>query len=162
LVEAVEREIADAVTLTRRINEWEGRWPLNTYAETDISKLSAPSQERLRNAQKMTQTDYAALLAQRNRARAAFAKAAEKYDAFVTLSATGAAPVGFETTGNPVMNAPASYLGVPAISLPLLKDEGLPLGLQLMGGADRDAALFETATWVVAALGREDLIGAGQ
>ncbi len=161
LVEAVEREIADAVTLTRRINEWEGRWPLNTYAETDISKLSAPSQERLRNAQKMTQTDYAALLAQRNRARAAFAKAAEKYDAFVTLSAAGAAPVGFETTGNPVMNAPASYLGVPAVSLPLLKDEGLPLGLQLMGGADRDAALFETATWVVAALGREDLIGAG-
>jgi Asp-tRNA(Asn)/Glu-tRNA(Gln) amidotransferase A subunit family amidase len=162
LIEGVEREIADAVPLTRRINEWEGRWPLNTYADTDIGELSPPSQERLRNAVKMTQADYAALLAQRNRARAAFAKAAEKYDAFLTLSATGAAPVGFETTGNPVMNAPASYLGVPAISLPLLKDEGLPLGLQLIGGADCDAVLFETATWLVAAFGREDLIGAGE
>jgi Asp-tRNA(Asn)/Glu-tRNA(Gln) amidotransferase A subunit family amidase len=110
----------------------------------------------------MTQADYAALLAQRDRARAAFARAAERYDAFVTLSATGAAPVGFETTGNPAMNAAASFLGVPAISLPALADEGLPLGLQLMGGADRDAALFETAAWVVAALGRGDLIGAGE
>ncbi len=161
LIDAAEREMADALTLTRRINEWEGRWPLNTYADTDISKLSPPSQERLRNAVQMTQADYALLLAQRDRARLAFARVAEKYDAFVTLSATGAAPVGFATTGNPVMNAPASYLGVPAISLPLLKDEGLPLGLQLMAGAGRDAALFETATWVVAALGREDLIGAG-
>ena len=33
-------------------------------------------------------------------------------------------------------------LGVPAISLPVLDDGGLPLGLQLMGFADRDAALF--------------------
>ncbi|HXF87533.1 MAG TPA: amidase [Xanthobacteraceae bacterium] len=162
LVEAAEREMAEALPLTRRINEWEGRWPLNTYADTDIGKLSALSQERLRNAVNMTQADYAALIAQRERARAAFAKAAERYEAFVTLSATGAAPVGFATTGNPVMNAPASYLGVPAISLPVLADEGLPLGLQLMGGAGRDAALFETAAWVVTALGRSDLIGAGE
>jgi Asp-tRNA(Asn)/Glu-tRNA(Gln) amidotransferase A subunit family amidase len=162
LIEAAEREMAEALPLTRRINEWEGRWPLNTYADTDIDRLSPSSQERLRNAVKMTQADYAALLAQRDRARAAFARAAERYDAFVTLSATGAAPVGFETTGNPAMNAAASFLGVPAISLPALADEGLPLGLQLMGGADRDAALFETAAWVVAALGRGDLIGAGE
>lgn len=160
LLAAVEQAIAEALPLTWKINEWECRWPLNTYAATDIGKLSAASRERLRNGEKMTQADYAALLAVRGQARAAFAQAAENYAAFVTLSATGAAPVGFATTGNPVFNAPASYLGVPAISLPLLEDEGLPLGLQLMAGAGRDAALFETATWVAAVLGREDLIGA--
>jgi Asp-tRNA(Asn)/Glu-tRNA(Gln) amidotransferase A subunit family amidase len=58
------------------------------------------------------------------------------------------------------MNVAASLLGCPAITLPLLSDENLPLGLQLMGGADRDAALFEAAVWVLAAaFGRSDLVG---
>jgi len=43
-------------------------------------------------------------------------------------------------------------LGVPALSLPLLLDEGLPLGLQLLGFADADAALFSTAGGVLALL----------
>jgi Asp-tRNA(Asn)/Glu-tRNA(Gln) amidotransferase A subunit family amidase len=160
-LDAAEREIAEALTLTRRINEWEGRWPLNSYADTDISKLSELSQERLRNANTMTQRDYAELVVRRDGARAAFAAAAANYDAVVTLAATGAAPVGFSITGNPAMNVAASYLGTPAISLPALEDEKLPLGLQLMGGADCDAALFETASWVLSTLGRGDLIGAG-
>jgi Asp-tRNA(Asn)/Glu-tRNA(Gln) amidotransferase A subunit family amidase len=158
-IEAVEREIAEALALTRRINEWEGRWPLNSYADIDAGKLSGHSQERLRNASKMTQRDYAALLERRTAARAAFAKAAENYDAFVTLAATGAAPVGLTTTGSPAMNVAASLLGVPALALPVLSDERLPLGLQLMGGAARDAGLFEIATWALTALDRTELIG---
>jgi Asp-tRNA(Asn)/Glu-tRNA(Gln) amidotransferase A subunit family amidase len=160
LIEAAERAMADALPITRQINEWEGRWPLNTYADADASKLSELSQERLRNANKMTQADYARLIAQRDAARTAFAKAAENYDAFVTLAATGAAPVGFKSTGSPAMNVAASLLGTPALTLPLLTDENMPLGLQLMGGAERDAPLFETATWVLATLDRVDLIGA--
>jgi Asp-tRNA(Asn)/Glu-tRNA(Gln) amidotransferase A subunit family amidase len=159
-LEAAERGMAEALLITRRINEWEGRWPLNTYSDIDATKLSGLSQERLRNANKMTQADYAALIAQRAAARRAFAEAAKNYDAFITLAATGAAPVGFTTTGNPAMNVAASLLGAPALALPVLSDEGLPLGLQLMAGADRDAALFETAAWVLAALDRADLIGA--
>ena len=160
LIEAAERAIADALPITRRINEWECRWPLNSYADIEASKLSSSSQERLRNSSKMTQADYAALITQRDSARAAFALVAANYDAFVTLGATGAAPIGFTSTGSPAMNVAASLLGTPALTLPLLSDEDMPLGLQLMGGADRDAALFETATWVLAAFDRTDLIGA--
>jgi Asp-tRNA(Asn)/Glu-tRNA(Gln) amidotransferase A subunit family amidase len=40
----------------------------------------------------------------------------------------------------------------PASSLPLLDDGGLPLGLQLMGFADHDAALFAVAAAVMATL----------
>jgi Asp-tRNA(Asn)/Glu-tRNA(Gln) amidotransferase A subunit family amidase len=108
---------------------------------------------------KLTQRDYAGLVSQRDAARAAFAKAAENYDAFITLGATGAAPVGFSSTGNPAMNVAASLLGLPAITVPVLEDENLPLGLQLMGGAGSDAALVETAIWVVTTLNRMDLIG---
>src|SRR4051812_43983098 len=32
-IEAVESAIADAAELTRAINAWEGRWPLNTYRD---------------------------------------------------------------------------------------------------------------------------------
>ena len=158
-IEAVERQIADALPLTRRINEWEGRWPLNTYADIDASKLSAHSQERLRNASKMTQHDYAELIERRVAARSTFAKAVSGYDAYVTLAATSAAPVGFSTTGNTAMNAAASLLGVPALALPVLVDEQLPLGLQILGGTERDAALFETASFVLTAFDRTDLIG---
>jgi Asp-tRNA(Asn)/Glu-tRNA(Gln) amidotransferase A subunit family amidase len=160
-IESLERSIADAQPLSLAINAWEGRWPLNTYADLDASKLSGPARERLKTAEAMTQREFGELLARRVIARAAYAKAASRYDAFVTLGACGAAPVGLGTTGNTAMNVAASLLGCPALTLPLLEDEGLPLGLQLLGATDRDAALFETASWVAGeAFGRRDLVGA--
>ena len=82
--------------------------------------------------------------------RAAFQDLAAEFDGVVTLAATGAAPVGFASTGNPSFNVPASLLGAPAISLPILSDEGLPLGLQLVGLPGRDADLFGLAQWFTA------------
>jgi Asp-tRNA(Asn)/Glu-tRNA(Gln) amidotransferase A subunit family amidase len=159
-IEAVEQALTDALPLTQAINAWEGRWPLNTYADLDASRLSAASLERLRVAQSMTQGDYADLLVRRAAVRATYAKAASRYDAFVTLGACGAAPVGLGSTGNTAMNVSASLLGVPAVTVPLLSDEGLPLGLQLMGAVDRDAALFGVASWIAVAFDRADLVGA--
>ncbi len=37
LIEEVEGAIADSAQLTRTINAWEGRWPLNTYRDRDPS-----------------------------------------------------------------------------------------------------------------------------
>jgi Asp-tRNA(Asn)/Glu-tRNA(Gln) amidotransferase A subunit family amidase len=119
-IEALEREIADALPVTLAINAWEGRWPLNTYAALDAGKLSAISRERLQAAEAMTQREYAGLLLRRVAAREAFAKVAGSYDACVTLGACGAAPVGLGTTGNTIMNVSASLLGCPALTLPLL------------------------------------------
>lgn len=159
-LEAAEQHLTDALPLTQSINAFEGRWPLNTYAALDQGKLSPPALDRLKTANAMTQRDYAELLKRRAASRAAYAKAASRYDAFVTLGACGAAPKGLGSTGNTVMNVAASLLGCPAITLPLLADESLPLGLQLMGSVDLDAALFDTAVWVLgAAFGRNDLIG---
>jgi Asp-tRNA(Asn)/Glu-tRNA(Gln) amidotransferase A subunit family amidase len=72
-----------------------------------------------------------------------------RFDACITLAAPGAAPVGLGSTGDPTFAAPASMLGVPAITLPVLQDDGLPLGLQLLGCADCDAALYSTAAGVL-------------
>jgi Asp-tRNA(Asn)/Glu-tRNA(Gln) amidotransferase A subunit family amidase len=145
-IEEAEAAIVDAMALTRTINTWEGRWPLNTYRNRDASKLSRSALERLAAAEAMPQADYAAAIAKRQRSREIHARLASRYDAAITLAAPGLAPLGLGSTGNPVFNVPASLLGAPAISLPLLVVEELPLGLQVIGFAGADAQVFETAT----------------
>jgi Asp-tRNA(Asn)/Glu-tRNA(Gln) amidotransferase A subunit family amidase len=96
----------------------------------------------------MTRDDYARALRRREEIRDAYAQVAANFDGFVLLGATGAAPVGLGWTGDPTINVPASLLGTPAISLPLLADDGMPLGLQFIGRKDEDAALMAIAGWV--------------
>jgi aspartyl-tRNA(Asn)/glutamyl-tRNA(Gln) amidotransferase subunit A len=73
-------------------------------------------------------------------------------DAFVTPSAVGPAP-GPETTGDPVMNSPWSFLGLPTVTLPIgLSPEALPLGMQLVGNYYAEAPLLAVAQLCEAAL----------
>jgi Asp-tRNA(Asn)/Glu-tRNA(Gln) amidotransferase A subunit family amidase len=147
-IDAMEAALAGAEGLVRRINAWEGRWPLNTYRELDANKLSRAALDRLRMAEGMTLGDYGATVARRREVRAQFAALAASYDAVVTLPATGPAPIGLGHTGNPIFAVPFSLLGVPTVSLPLFSVENLPLGLQVVGFEGGDAALFATAAWV--------------
>jgi len=159
-IEAVEQALSDALELTMAINAWEGRWPLNTYADLDATKLSQAARDRLRTAETMTQKQFGELLARREAVRATYAKAAANYDALITLGACGAAPLGLGMTGNTAMNGSASLLGCPALTIPVLADEGLPVGLQLLGRTNEDAALFGVASGIAAeALSRPDLVG---
>ncbi|MFN3892187.1 MAG: amidase [Beijerinckiaceae bacterium] len=151
-IEEVERLIQRALPLTRDINAWESRWPLNTYMERDASKLSAAMRERFNETGRMTLDDYRAMLAERAAIRAAYAKLAGLAPACITLSATGPAPVGLSSTGDPAFVVPGSMLGIPALNLPLLQVEGLPLGLQMIGYEHGDADLFARAAWVMSRL----------
>ena len=114
--------------------------------------LSPSALERHEKQQAMTQSEYAALLARRDAARAAHAALVGKVDALISVTAPGAAPVGLETTGNPVFVVPGSLLGLPGVSLPVLDDAGLPLGLQILGFPQADADLFALAGWIEGAL----------
>jgi Asp-tRNA(Asn)/Glu-tRNA(Gln) amidotransferase A subunit family amidase len=151
---AAEEAITDAVRLSRGINAWEARWPLNTYArDMDRNKLSKSMQERLVQAEAMTQADYAALIAAREAVRATYEALAADVQGCVTLAAGGPPPVGLQSTGDPAFAIPSSLLGTPALTLPVLATENLPLGLQLMGFIGSDADLFAAAGGVEAALG---------
>jgi Asp-tRNA(Asn)/Glu-tRNA(Gln) amidotransferase A subunit family amidase len=80
-----------------------------------------------------------------------------EYDALITPAAPGPAPIGLEATGNPAFCSTWSYLGTPAVTLPLMATgEGMPLGVQLIGKRDGDARLLRTAHWLVKTLGRGD------
>ena len=66
----------------------------------------------------------------------------------IGVTAPGAARVGLETTGNPIFVVPGSLLGAPGVSLPVLDDGGLPLGLQVLGFPQGDVTVFAVAAWI--------------
>jgi Asp-tRNA(Asn)/Glu-tRNA(Gln) amidotransferase A subunit family amidase len=71
-------------------------------------------------------------------------------DVLLMPSATGAAPRGFATTGDPVFNRLASTLHLPAINLPVYRSKKrLPLGLQLIGAQLQDEKLLSVAKRVI-------------
>jgi Asp-tRNA(Asn)/Glu-tRNA(Gln) amidotransferase A subunit family amidase len=73
----------------------------------------------------------------------------QRYDAILTAPALGTAPKGLGSTGDPVFCSVWTLLGMPAITLPLMQGEnGLPLGVQLVGRKGYDARLLRTARWL--------------
>jgi len=71
-------------------------------------------------------------------------------------SAIGTAPQGLGSTGDPLFCSMASLFGMPAISLPLLVGEnGLPIGVQLVGRRFDDGRLLRAANWLVTRLAAE-------
>jgi len=93
--------------------------------------------------------DYA--LAQRvlARFRQEMAPLVARVDALLLPVAPAPAPLRSEgTTGDPVLCAPWSFGGFPAIALPSgLSRDGLPLGIQLVAGPADDARLLGVARW---------------
>lgn len=145
-VAGVEDAIANAMKLSMDINAWEGRWPLNTYnRDMDPAGLSESAHGRLKQAVSMSQEEFVDLLAERERVRAVYAGLKGKFDATISLSAPGAAPKGLEWTGDPLFTVHTSLISMPTLSLPVLEDDGLPLGLQVVGFTDDDADLFAVA-----------------
>lgn len=147
-VDAFERMIEDVGSLSNIILSWENRWPTAGYLRKEAGKVHPITVARFNEAKTLTQSDYIAALEQRQALRDAFTIMIAKADSAITLAATGAAPQGLVSTGDPGFNIPASIIGAPALSLPLLSDEGMPLGLQVIGQRNEDAALFGLATWI--------------
>ena len=83
---------------------------------------------------------------------------AQGIDLWIAPAAPGTAPVGLESTGDPVMNLPWTYSGLPSLNVPSGFDEqGLPFGLQLIGRWLGDERLLSQAEAVAVALdGQEE------
>ncbi|MEJ7593756.1 MAG: amidase [Planctomycetaceae bacterium] len=66
-------------------------------------------------------------------------------DALLTPATTGPAPAA-ATTGDPCMNSPWSYTGLPTVSFPIgLSTDRLPLAIQLAGPHQHDWPLLDVA-----------------
>jgi Asp-tRNA(Asn)/Glu-tRNA(Gln) amidotransferase A subunit family amidase len=70
----------------------------------------------------------------------------DQYDGFLSVPASGEAPKGLTSTGDPIFCALWSFLGMPAINLPFTQSSNrLPLGVQLIGQYQEDAKLLSIA-----------------
>lgn len=76
-----------------------------------------------------------------------------RIDAWLSPAATGPAPIGIESTGDPAMNLPWTHSGLPMIGLPSgWSANELPLGIQLTGSWYGDERLLAEAVAVERAL----------
>ncbi|MFV1875617.1 amidase [Nioella sp.] len=152
-LEGFEQIMAPALDVTNAICGYEFLWPLKYYYRRDPSSISKNIADRLADWEQITTEQYAVLLDERNAMRAAHDALSDEFSAFITLSATGPAPEGHDWTGDPIYAVNSSILGAPAINLPLLEAEGMPLGIQLIGYPRKDRELFAYARWILDVLG---------
>ncbi|WP_425092337.1 amidase [Tropicimonas sp. S265A] len=73
----------------------------------------------------------------------------ERADAILCPAAPGAAPADLSTTGDAIFNGLWTYMGTPAVTLPVLTSpSGMPIGAQLVAPRGNDARLMGAAQWL--------------
>jgi Asp-tRNA(Asn)/Glu-tRNA(Gln) amidotransferase A subunit family amidase len=140
VVTSREEPPADLLAAAYMVNRYEGARTHEARYREFGDRLGVRLVELIRQGLATPQSDYRAALALIATMREeAFAET----DFIVSPAATGPAPAGFETTGDPAMNAPWTALGSPAISIP--RRDFPPVGLQVAAAPGKDAELLAFA-----------------
>jgi Asp-tRNA(Asn)/Glu-tRNA(Gln) amidotransferase A subunit family amidase len=144
-----------AIDMHRTVMEVEMAHNLHRDFEQGGDSLSKVLRALIERGRKVLAVDYMRALAGSATLNAALDGVFDEYDAILTPAAPGPAPRGLDSTGNPAFCSLWTYLGTPAVTLPLLQSEnGLPIGVQLVGRRGNDARLLRTANWLVKTLGK--------
>ena len=131
------------------ITAYEMKWPYEQYASAHGDLLERRVHDRIAQARSMAPAHYEALLAEKAAMKEKVRGLMHGADGIITLAASGPAPIGHVSTGSRTFLTYATFLGIPAFSLPLMRAEGLPVGLQLIGHAGRDGDLCAIAHWLM-------------
>jgi Asp-tRNA(Asn)/Glu-tRNA(Gln) amidotransferase A subunit family amidase len=134
------------------ITSFEMLHPYAQYHARHPGLLEKRHVARLQSAAGISPQRYDELLEEKRQMKARLAQAMAGCDAIVTLSASGPAPVGHAQTGSRTYQLFASFLQLPAFSLPLLEVDRLPVGVQIVGHAGRDGDLCAIARWLTEAI----------
>lgn len=118
------------------------------YAE-GRERLSDSLRSQIERGQRVSAVDYNNAVDRIDTVAASFEEVFDRYDAILTAAAPGTAPRGLEATGSPAFCTLWTFAGMPAVTLPLMRGEdGLPMGVQLVGRRGDDARLLRTARWL--------------
>ncbi len=116
---------------------------------TDDADVFTPAlRQRIAAGHRIPAAEYIQASMARANAAAEVEKLLETHAAIVMPAATGPAPRDLGTTGDPIFNGMWTYLGFPAVTLPLLTVRRVPRGVQLNGSRRDDARLLRTANWL--------------
>jgi len=130
---------------------------LDKYMQRGADKISDVLRGMILAGQSVTAVDYNRAVDEIQPLRDWLGNLLEDYDAVMTPAAIGEAPKGLDKTGDPVFCSIWTYLGVPALSLPMLEGlNGMPIGVQLVGASGDDARLLRTARWLIGELSADD------
>ncbi len=117
--------------------------------------LSQEMHEAIARSAEISTSQYEDALAVKASADAFFKSHFNDFDAILAPSATGeAVPLSAGNTGDSVFCLLWTLAGLPTLTMPVLVGEnGLPIGIQLIGAIEEDDRLMRTAAWVQRALG---------
>src|SRR5688572_7941961 len=138
-----------ALEIHRTIMEAEMAASLASEYDNGRDRLSESLRGQLERGRKVTAFDYQNAVARIPLLNAGFEEIFERCDAIVTPAAAGPAPRGLGSTGDPSFCTLWTLCGMPALTIPAMRAEnGLPMGLQLVGPRNSDARLLRTAAWL--------------
>jgi len=141
--------LSDLVAVQATIHEYEIAQHQAEVFETHWDQISDTLRPVITRARMITKTQYDDALAVKTSAEGFFKAFFMDYDAIIAPSAAGEAPTFGNGTGDPIFCTLWTLAGLPCISLPMLVGEtGLPIGVQLIGPAEKDDRLLRTARWL--------------
>jgi Asp-tRNA(Asn)/Glu-tRNA(Gln) amidotransferase A subunit family amidase len=143
----LEDLLTEADRVSEEILAYEMCWPFDEYIRRHPGLVGDRVRELVERGRRIGLEDYARHCDFRDRLRRVLSALRGACDGIVTLSASGPAPKGLEgeRPGPRTYAVPASLTGAPAWSLPLLRVDGLPLGIQLIGFLGGDESLTACA-----------------
>src|SRR5450830_1340552 len=116
----------------------------------DAEALAGPyTRELVSRGATISKETYLGLIEQVGVLRAGRDALLKDLDAIMTITSPTTALKGLEKTGDASFCAPATLLGLPAVTTPSgFSTDFLPYGVQLIGRADGDLALLQTGQWL--------------
>ena len=141
--------LSDLVAVQATIHEYEIAQHQAEVFETHWNQISDTLRPVITRARTITKAQYDDALAVKTSAEGFFKAFFMDYDAIIAPSAAGEAPTFGNGTGDPIFCTLWTLAGLPCISVPMLVGEtGLPIGVQLIGPAEKDDRLLRTARWL--------------
>ena len=149
----LEGEFAQLADVQIRLSSHEFYRAL-TYERTRFPHLISESlTARIRGGSRVTRAQYLETQEIAARCRARLDDVYRDYDVLISPSAPGEAPLGLESTGDPIFGLTWTLMHGPAITLPIFTGPaGLPIGLQVTGPRGSDAKTLIAAEWIRRAL----------
>ena len=121
--------------------------------ETGKDLLSDSLRGQIERGKSYTAVAYQKAIAQKAILDVTLKELFNEYDALLTPSVPGEAPVGLDNTGDPSFCTIWTFCGVPSLNIPIFVGEnGMPIGTQLVGAKNDDARLLRTANCLLSRL----------
>ncbi len=118
-------------------------------------KLGKHIRDLVENGLKVSADAYDEARRTSSRARQSLTDLMGDFDVILSPSAPGIAPDGLASTGSSVFNRLWTLMGTPCVNIPgLADDNGMPLGVQVIGRFGNDRATLEAALFVESAVAK--------